>query len=111
MTHDLFHWLAGIGGMVNALLFVPQIVKLLRCRSAEGVSLTMYAGFLVLQLVTAVDLGFHRIWTLSAAMAASAIATSTIVVLALRYQQLPGSVGTEPGGGGGVRPRTPATRV
>jgi MtN3 and saliva related transmembrane protein len=86
MAHGVFHWLAGIGAIVNALLFVPQIVKLLRCRSAEGVSTAMYAGFLVLQLVTGVDLVFHRIWPLATGMAASAIATSTILVLALHYQ-------------------------
>jgi MtN3 and saliva related transmembrane protein len=86
MAHGVFHWLAGIGGIVNALLFVPQIVKLLRCRSAEGVSTAMYAGFLVLQLVTGVDLVFHRIWPLATGMAASAIATFTILVLAVHYQ-------------------------
>jgi hypothetical protein len=67
-------------------LFIPQIVKLLRCRRAEGLSMSMYAGFLVLQLVTGTDLAFHRIWTLVAGMAASAVATSVIIVLALRYE-------------------------
>jgi len=86
ITHGVFHWLAGIGAMVNALLFVLQIVKLLRCRRADGVSIPMYAGFLALQLVTGVDLVFHQIWTLAVGMAASAVATSTIIVLALRYQ-------------------------
>ena len=94
--------------MVNALLFVPQIVKLLRCRSAEGVSLTMYAGFLVLQLVTAVDLGFHRVWTLAASCVASAIATSTIVVLTLRYRQPRGGAATPDAA---PRPLDPATRL
>ena len=85
-THMFFHWMAAIGAIVNALLFVPQIVKLVRVRRAEGVSTAMYAGFLVLQVVTGVDLVFHRIWALATGMAASAIATSAILVLALHYQ-------------------------
>ncbi|HUL79978.1 MAG TPA: hypothetical protein VL691_22120 [Vicinamibacteria bacterium] len=92
MTHGVFHWLAGIGGMVNALLFVLQIVKLVRCRRAEGISISMYAGFLVLQLVTGVDLVFHQIWTLVAGMAASAVATSGIIILALHFQHREPSV-------------------
>ena len=86
IAHEAFHWLAGIGGIVNALLFVPQIVKLLRCRCADGVSVGMYVGFLGLQVVTGADLAFHQVWTLVAGMAASAVATSTVIALAVRYQ-------------------------
>jgi hypothetical protein len=85
-THLVFHWLAATGAIVNAFLFVPQIVKIVRIRRADGVSTTMYVGFLVLQVVTGVDLVFHQLWGLAAGMAASAVATSTIIVLALRYQ-------------------------
>jgi hypothetical protein len=86
-THLVFHWLAATGAMVNACLFIPQIVKLVRVRRADGVSTGMYAGFLVLQVVTGVDLSYHQLWALAAGMAASAVATSAIIVLALRYQQ------------------------
>lgn len=48
----------------------------------------MYAGFLALQVVTGVDLAFHQLWALATGMAASAVATTVIISLALRHQHL-----------------------
>ncbi len=87
VVHTVIHWLAGAGALANAFLFIPQIIKLMRSRSAEGVSISMYAGFLLLQLVTGADLLFHRVWTLAFGMAASTVATSTIILLCLKYRR------------------------
>ena len=38
--------------MVNALLFIPQIISLVRHQSAESVSLLTFAGFNVIQFFT-----------------------------------------------------------
>lgn len=42
-------WLS-IGLFVNALLFVPQIIKLLKVKNPEGLSLLTFGGFNLIQL-------------------------------------------------------------
>ncbi|MGQ3892070.1 PQ-loop domain-containing transporter [Legionella sp. CNM-4043-24] len=39
--------------LVNAALFIPQIMALIKNKSAQGVSLLTFAGFNVIQLFTA----------------------------------------------------------
>ena len=41
----------GLGLMINASLFVPQAVRILRTRSAKDVSLLTFGGFNLLQLI------------------------------------------------------------
>ena len=36
--------------IVNALLFLPQLIKLIKAKHSDGVSLTMFVGFLLIQL-------------------------------------------------------------
>lgn len=42
-----------IGLLVNALLFVPQAIKLYRLKSSQGISMITFAGFNVIQAFTA----------------------------------------------------------
>lgn len=44
--------LFGLGLFINALLFVPQALKLLKSKNAEGLSLITFAGFNVMQILT-----------------------------------------------------------
>lgn len=39
--------------IINALLFIPQIVTICRTKSAENISLTTFLGFNVIQIFTA----------------------------------------------------------
>ena len=43
-----------IGLLINALLFIPQAVKLYRAKTTKGVSAITFLGFNVIQLFTAV---------------------------------------------------------
>lgn len=38
--------------LVNALLFIPQIITILKSKSVKGVSLVTFAGFNLIQLFT-----------------------------------------------------------
>ena len=49
--HALIFFLFGAGQCVNALLFVPQIMKALKVKSAEELSFTMFFGFNILQML------------------------------------------------------------
>lgn len=50
------HWLIELGFslslIVNAALFIPQIISLLKNKSAESVSLITFGGFNIIQLFT-----------------------------------------------------------
>lgn len=41
-----------LGLVVNALLFIPQILAIIRKKSAQGVSLITFLGFNIIQLFT-----------------------------------------------------------
>ncbi|HAU0134657.1 TPA: hypothetical protein JBF03_10805, partial [Legionella pneumophila] len=38
--------------LVNALLFIPQIITLIKTKSSQGLSLITFAGFNIIQLFT-----------------------------------------------------------
>lgn len=46
---DFIEAMFGLGLFVNAVLFIPQIIKLLRVKNAEGLSLLTFGGFSVIQ--------------------------------------------------------------
>ncbi len=45
------NWLFGISLGVNAMLFLPQIVRLLKKKNSDDVSLTTFFGFCVMQAI------------------------------------------------------------
>lgn len=44
-------WLFGIALFINAALFIPQIVRIIRQKSSRDVSLITFNGFLVMQIL------------------------------------------------------------
>jgi MtN3 and saliva related transmembrane protein len=48
---ELVSWLFGISLFVNAMLFLPQIYRLLKQKNSKGISLTTFAGFCVMQSI------------------------------------------------------------
>lgn len=50
--YNLIEICFSLGLFINALLFLPQIVAILRKKSAQGVSLLTFAGFNFIQLMT-----------------------------------------------------------
>jgi MtN3 and saliva related transmembrane protein len=76
----------GIGLMVNASLFVPQAVRILRTKSARDVSLVTFGGFNVLQLIGIVHGWLQGDLSLLLGMIASFLACGTVTVGALIYR-------------------------
>jgi MtN3 and saliva related transmembrane protein len=76
----------GLGLGCNALLFVPQIVALLRKKSAEGVSLLTFGGFSVLQVVGIVHGCYQHDWSLILGMAASLLTCGSVTGLTVFYR-------------------------
>lgn len=48
---EMVAFLFGVGWAMNALLFLPQLIAVVRKRSSEGVSLITFGGFSVLQAI------------------------------------------------------------
>ena len=49
-----------IGLFINAMLFVPQAIKLYRTKNAQGLSFTTFAGFNLIQLFTVLHGYLHH---------------------------------------------------
>ncbi|MDR2268425.1 MAG: hypothetical protein LBD81_03180 [Holosporaceae bacterium] len=57
MFYEYFTWFVevafGLCLFANALLFVPQALKIYKTKSAKNLSLATFAGFNVIQVITA----------------------------------------------------------
>ncbi len=76
----------GLGLMANAGLFVVQAVKILRTKSAKGVSTLTFGGFSLLQVTGILHGYFQKDLYLLAGMAASLLACGTVTVLSIFFR-------------------------
>jgi MtN3 and saliva related transmembrane protein len=77
----------GLSMFLNALLFVPQAMKIYKTQSSAGVSLITFAGFNVIQLFTMLHGYINRDFLLMFGFAISFVACGVITVLVFRQQQ------------------------
>lgn len=77
----------GLGLMANAGLFVVQAIKIVRTKSAKGVSIFTFAGFNVLQVTGILHGIFQKDIYLLSGMIASFLACGTVTVLAVMYKE------------------------
>jgi MtN3 and saliva related transmembrane protein len=76
----------GLGLVVNGGLFVVQAVKIVRSRSAKGVSTFTFAGFNVLQITGILHGIFQKDIYLLTGMVASFLACGAVTVLSIVYR-------------------------
>lgn len=76
----------GLGLMVNASLFIPQALKILRTRSAKDVSLLTFGGFNLLQLIGIAHGWLQGDMSLLLGMVASFLACGAVTVSGLVYR-------------------------
>ncbi|MCP5102105.1 MAG: hypothetical protein GY950_01935 [bacterium] len=76
----------GLGLMANAGLFVIQAVKIIKTKSAKGVSILTFGGFSVLQVTGILHGIFQNDMYLLSGMVASLLACGTVTVLAIIYR-------------------------
>ncbi len=84
---EVFGLIFSAGLMVNAGLFVVQAVKIIKTRSAKGLSIFTFAGFSVLQVTGILHGIFQQDWYLFSGMAASLLACGTVTVLSIIYRK------------------------
>jgi MtN3 and saliva related transmembrane protein len=76
----------GLGLLCNALLFVPQVLAVLRKKTDEGISLITFGGFSVLQVIGVVHGFYQRDLSLILGMAASFLSCGTVTGLTIFYR-------------------------
>jgi MtN3 and saliva related transmembrane protein len=50
--------------LINAVLYVPQAIRLYRTKRSHGLSLFMFAGFSIIQVLTILHAYFEQDWVL-----------------------------------------------
>lgn len=83
---EIIAYIFAAGLMVNAGLFVVQGIKILRTKSAKGVSTITFAGFSVLQVTGILHGFFQKDYYLLIGMAASLLACGTVTILSIIYR-------------------------
>jgi MtN3 and saliva related transmembrane protein len=76
----------GLGLVVNGGLFVVQAIKIVKSRSAKGVSTFTFAGFNVLQITGILHGIFQKDIYLLSGMVASFLACGAVTVLSIIYR-------------------------
>jgi len=76
----------GLALFINALLFVPQAIRMFREKSAVGVSLLTFLGFLLIQFVVVLHGVIHQDYPLIAGYLLSMLSCGVVVALILSYK-------------------------
>ncbi|MEN8153751.1 MAG: hypothetical protein ABFR75_06980 [Acidobacteriota bacterium] len=83
---EIIAYIFAMGLMVNAGLFVIQGIKIIKAKSAKGVSTITFAGFSILQVTGILHGYFQKDYYLLAGMTASLAACGTVTVLSIIYK-------------------------
>lgn len=86
------HWLIELGFslslMINAALFIPQIISILKNKSAESLSLITFGGFNIIQLFTFLHGIMAKDYILAFGFGLSIITCGMVTYLIIYYKYL-----------------------
>lgn len=71
---------------INALLFVPQIIRLLKKKNSEDVSFITFFGFLLIQLATLLHGAINHDILLVLGSGLSMVACGSVAILVVWYR-------------------------
>lgn len=89
MHYWMEHFIEGVfslGLFINAVLFVPQIIKLYKTKNSEGLSLLMFVGFFLIQIFIFLHGYLHQDYLLMGGYALSLITCGTVSFLIIWYR-------------------------
>ena len=91
------HWIEqaidgffALGLFVNAVLFLPQIIRLIKNKNSEELSTVMFVGFAIIQMLAILNALIHNDPALLYGSIISCIACSTTAFLVIYYRIKPG---------------------
>jgi len=85
--YHLIQVLFGLALIFNAVLFVPQAIKIYRKKSAKEVSLLTFAGIAVVQVITIIHAYLVHDHMLMYGFSVAFFTCSSVVVLILRFRK------------------------
>ncbi|WP_440615182.1 PQ-loop domain-containing transporter [Cysteiniphilum sp. 6C5] len=71
---------------INALLFLPQTIKVIKLKSSENISIVTFIGFLAIQLVCVLYGFLVEDWILALGFMLGMVACVTVVIAAIYYR-------------------------
>jgi len=83
---NIIDFIFSIALFVNALLFLPQMYRLLKAKESKDLSLITFAGFLGIQLAAVLYGYVHHDFILLSGFLLSALFCGTVVVLIIFYR-------------------------
>lgn len=88
LTESIVQYGFSISLIVNAALFIPQILSLIKTKSAQGISLVTFAGFNVIQLFTLLHGTYVGDYLLAGGYLLSIITCGTVSLLIIYYRYM-----------------------
>jgi MtN3 and saliva related transmembrane protein len=74
--------------LVNAALFIPQIITILKCKSAKDISLITFAGFNIIQIFILLHGLIEKDYLLVLGYLLSIVTSGTVTILIIYYRLL-----------------------
>lgn len=84
---DIVNIIFSLGLFFNAALFIPQALRILRTKSAAGISLFTFIGFNIMQFFTVLHGYFEKDYLLMTGFLLSFITCGVVTCLALKYRE------------------------
>lgn len=84
--NQMIEWIFTAALLLNALLFIPQAVRIFKTKSASSVSLLTFSGFLLIQLTTVLHGMIYKDYLLSLGYLLSILTCGMVVSLASYYK-------------------------
>ena len=88
LAESLIQYGFSLSLLVNAALFIPQIIALIKSKSAKGVSLLTFAGFNVIQIFTMLHGVYVNDYLLAWGYLLSIISCGTVSALIFYYRYI-----------------------
>ncbi len=89
MLEQMVKFIFGIGLFINAILFIPQILVLLKQKCSDDLSLMTFGGFCFIQMVTIIHGYYTQDRLLMIGFASSLLTCGTVTALIIRYRLIP----------------------
>ncbi|KTD56225.1 PQ-loop domain-containing transporter [Legionella shakespearei] len=94
LTESIVQYGFSISLIVNAALFIPQIISLIRTKSAKGISLITFGGFNVIQLFTLLHGVYVEDYLLAGGYLLSIATCGTVSLLIIYYRYVRKEIGS-----------------
>ena len=88
LTEQFIQFGFSISLLANALLFIPQIFSIIKCKSASGVSLITFVGFNIIQFFTMLHGVLVHDYLLAAGYLLSILTCGTVSVLIIYFNYI-----------------------